>query len=52
MAGLGNNVGTSFSLRSRMNGSLLTQAGQTLSVWYFSFNAGGSGIGFIHFIGL
>ena len=47
MAGLGNNVGTSFSLRARMNGSLTTQAGQALSVWYFSFNAGGTGIGFM-----
>lgn len=47
MAGLGTNVGTSFSLRARMNGSLATAAGQNLAIWYFSLNAGGSGIGFM-----
>ena len=46
MAGLGTNVGTSFSLRSRMNGSL-TVTGQNLSVWYFAPGGTGPGSGFM-----
>lgn len=45
MAGLGKNVGTSFSLRSRMNGSVSTSKG-FVRCWYFTDSTsmmGGSG---------
>ncbi|MCP5021447.1 MAG: multicopper oxidase domain-containing protein, partial [bacterium] len=45
MAGLGNNVGNSFNLRSRMDGTL-TAAGQNLSVWYYTDSLMGAGSGF------
>ena len=46
MAGLGTNVGTNFSLRSRMNGSI-NVGGQNLTVWYFAPSGGGAGSGFM-----
>ncbi len=46
MAGLGNNVGTSFDLRSRPNGTL-TVGSQNLEIWYFAEGGMGPGIGFM-----
>jgi FtsP/CotA-like multicopper oxidase with cupredoxin domain len=46
MAGLGNKVGTNFSLRSRMNGSA-TLAGKSVQVWYFTDGSPMSGKGFM-----
>jgi len=45
MSGLGNNVNTQFSLRSRMNGSFQA-AGQNLTAWYFT-DQGMMGRGFM-----
>lgn len=46
MAGLGTNVGTSFSLRSRMNGSA-TLAGTAVTPWFFAPAGTGPGQGFM-----
>ncbi|MAF67152.1 MAG: hypothetical protein CMJ84_16035 [Planctomycetes bacterium] len=46
MAGLGQNVGTQFSLRSRMNGSA-TVGGQNIATWYFAEQGTGPGTGFM-----
>ena len=39
MAGLGTNIGTSFSLRARMNGQAVI-AGTSVPVWYFATGSG------------
>ncbi len=46
MAGLGNNVGTQFNLRARMNG-FFQAAGQNLTAWFFSDGSGMMGSGFM-----
>ena len=46
MAGLGQNVGTSFTLRSQMGGSLYA-GGQNLEVWFFAPGGMGMGSGFM-----
>ena len=46
MAGLGQNVGTTFSLTARMNGSVVV-GGQTYTAWYFTDGSVMSGRGFM-----
>ncbi|MBL7008212.1 MAG: multicopper oxidase domain-containing protein [Planctomycetes bacterium] len=46
MAGLGQNVGTSFSLTARMNGAL-TVGGRSYTAWYFTDGTPMSGRGFM-----
>jgi len=46
MAGLGNKVGTSFTLRARMNGTT-TIAGQSVQAWYFTDGSPMNGKGFM-----
>ena len=42
MAGLGQNVGTEFSMRARMNG-FTSYGGETVNLWYFDVDSSNSG---------
>jgi FtsP/CotA-like multicopper oxidase with cupredoxin domain len=45
MAGLGQNIGTNFAMRARMNGNAVYD-GQAVNIWYFDYDA--SNMGFMN----
>ena len=45
MAGLGQNIGTTFAMRARMNGNAVYD-GQPVGIWYFDYNS--SNMGFMN----